>query len=74
MMASEQKGNLPHLFQDKNRPCLSSWPEVGETGGILGVCVGGATQGSGQGVTLGKGACLVKGRTGMTVEVSPPAL
>ncbi|XP_070812409.1 ubiquitin carboxyl-terminal hydrolase 48 isoform X3 [Pituophis catenifer annectens] len=31
MMAGEQKGNLPHLFQDKNRPCLNSWPEeVGE--------------------------------------------
>ncbi|KAJ7306556.1 hypothetical protein JRQ81_009920 [Phrynocephalus forsythii] len=31
MMASEQKASLPNLFQDKNRPCLSSWPEeVGE--------------------------------------------
>uniref|UniRef100_A0A670ZR19 Ubiquitin carboxyl-terminal hydrolase 48 n=1 Tax=Pseudonaja textilis TaxID=8673 RepID=A0A670ZR19_PSETE len=31
MMAGEQKASLPHLFQDKNRPCLSSWPEeVGE--------------------------------------------
>ncbi|XP_042334853.1 ubiquitin carboxyl-terminal hydrolase 48 isoform X3 [Sceloporus undulatus] len=31
MMASEQKAYLPNLFQDKNRPCLSIWPEeVGE--------------------------------------------
>ncbi|XP_033015280.1 ubiquitin carboxyl-terminal hydrolase 48 isoform X1 [Lacerta agilis] len=27
MMAGEQKASLPNLFQDKNRPCLSSWPE-----------------------------------------------
>ncbi|XP_061456822.1 ubiquitin carboxyl-terminal hydrolase 48 isoform X2 [Rhineura floridana] len=27
MMASEQKAHLPNLFQDKSRPCLSSWPE-----------------------------------------------
>ncbi|XP_053136825.1 ubiquitin carboxyl-terminal hydrolase 48 isoform X2 [Hemicordylus capensis] len=27
MMAGEQKGSLPNLFQDKSRPCLSSWPE-----------------------------------------------
>ncbi|XP_060115140.1 ubiquitin carboxyl-terminal hydrolase 48 [Heteronotia binoei] len=27
MMASEQKAALPNLFQDKSRPCLSSWPE-----------------------------------------------
>uniref|UniRef100_A0A8D2L9K5 Ubiquitin carboxyl-terminal hydrolase 48 n=1 Tax=Varanus komodoensis TaxID=61221 RepID=A0A8D2L9K5_VARKO len=31
MMAGEQKASLPNLFQDKGRPCLSSWPEeVGE--------------------------------------------
>ncbi|KAL7976145.1 hypothetical protein Chor_008242 [Crotalus horridus] len=27
MMANEQKASLPHLFQDKSRPCLSTWPE-----------------------------------------------
>ncbi|XP_015268118.1 PREDICTED: ubiquitin carboxyl-terminal hydrolase 48 isoform X3 [Gekko japonicus] len=27
MMASEQKASLPNLFQEKSRPCLSSWPE-----------------------------------------------
>lgn len=27
MIANEQKTSLPNLFQDKNRPCLSSWPE-----------------------------------------------
>ncbi|XP_066493077.1 ubiquitin carboxyl-terminal hydrolase 48 isoform X2 [Tiliqua scincoides] len=27
MMAGEQKSCLPNLFQDKNRPCLGSWPE-----------------------------------------------
>lgn len=29
MIANEQKTSLPNLFQDKNRPCLSNWPEVG---------------------------------------------
>lgn len=28
MIANEQKTSLPNLFQDKNRPCLSNWPEV----------------------------------------------
>lgn len=28
MIANEQKASLPNLFQDKNRPCLSNWPEV----------------------------------------------
>lgn len=32
MMASEQKASLPHLFQDRSRPCLTSWPEVGRLG------------------------------------------
>ncbi|NP_001392882.1 ubiquitin carboxyl-terminal hydrolase 48 isoform 13 [Mus musculus] len=27
MIANEQKTSLPNLFQDKNRPCLSNWPE-----------------------------------------------
>lgn len=34
MMASEQKASLPNLFQDKSRPCLSSWPEVGGARGV----------------------------------------
>ncbi|XP_044523778.1 ubiquitin carboxyl-terminal hydrolase 48 isoform X4 [Gracilinanus agilis] len=27
MIANEQKTSLPNLFQDKNRPCLSNWPQ-----------------------------------------------
>lgn len=30
MMASEQKTSLQNLFHDKCRPCLGSWPQVGE--------------------------------------------
>lgn len=28
MMALEQKNQLPNLFQDKNRPTLTKWPQV----------------------------------------------
>lgn len=34
-MANEQKLALPNLFQDKNRPCGGSWPQVGPSSGVV---------------------------------------